>query len=568
MLYGRHALALASWAAWVVGWGAARADGPVLHEHVPDLEPEEAVLALSEGRADPAAIEQDGEVLLAPDLAGPALDQPPMLAEPGDGALGEGPGQRSPTFTPDRITDLEGRLDYYTTFKPVIAPFKRVTSLDVTALGAQGVRVPVLAVGDTRLRTVPIEGADRAPPDARPRDRFWGEATLDFSRGRTLPLPSVSPESRILSVRTEPGVGLSFARDGADNFFVSLEPGELAPAEPVRIAFLTDAPTTYFAGEIPDVSPSALAAHAPPLDAELRRRGRALARELGIADGASLRDAIHALTRHFRAFEESSEPPRDTGDIYSDLVRGKKGVCRHRAYGFVVTAHALGIPARFVQNEAHSFVEVLLPAGLGYRRIDLGGAAQGLEAHGASDAPLYRPKGPDPLPRPAAYEESYSQLGLGVSGVERPADAQLEGRWLPPADNDPNAASSAAAPRPLTGHAPSGTPEAAEAKRRAPLRIELDALHTRVLRGQRLEVSGRVRRAGTDGAATGVPGLRVEVSFAAEARRERLLLGIAVTGQDGAFAGSFGVPTDLALGDYRLVVLTPGDAGHAPAVAE
>jgi len=44
--------------------------------------------------------------------------------------------------------------------------------------------------------------------------------------------------------------------------------------------------------------------------------------------------------------------------------------------------------------------------------------------------------------------------------------------------------------------------------------------------------------------------------------------GIAVTGESGAFTGSFGVPTDLQLGDYRLVVLTPGDAEHAPAMAE
>jgi len=65
-----------------------------------------------------------------------------------------------------------------------------------------------------------------------------------------------------------------------------------------------------------------------------------------------------------------------------------------------------------------------------------------------------------------------------------------------------------------------------------------------------------------------VAGLRVEVSFAAEDRRDRLLLGIAVTGESGAFTGSFGVPTDLQLGDYRLVVLTPGDAEHAPAMAE
>jgi len=542
---------------------------PVLHEHVPNIEPDEAILTVSAGRADPAAIEQDGDVLLAPDLEAPALDQPPMLAEPGDGELGEGPGQRSPTFTPDRITDLEGQLDYYETFRPMIAPFKRVTSLDATALGAQGARLPVLVIGDTRKTPVPIEGADSAPPDGRARDRFWGDASLDFRRGRTLPLPSVAPESRLLSVKTEPSVKLWIARDGADNFYVTLDRTEPIPGEPVRIAFLTDAPSSYFGGDIPAVAVETLARDAPPLDAELRRRGRALAREIGVPEGADLRATLHALTAHFRAFEESSEPPRDTGDIYADLVRAKKGVCRHRAYGFVVTAHALGIPARFVQNEAHSFVEVKLPAGLGYRRIDLGGAAQGLRAHGAEDAPLYEPKEPDLLPRPAAYEESYSHLGRGVTGVEKPADEQLEGRWLPPAEGDPNGAvSSAAGPRPLTGQAQPGAAAGQDEppKPRTPLAIALDDLQTRVWRGKRLEVAGRITRGGS--ATAGVSGLRVEVSFAAEARRDRLLLGIAVTGDDGRFKGSFGVPTDLELGDYRLVVLTPGDAEHAPAMAE
>jgi transglutaminase-like putative cysteine protease len=543
----------------------------VLHEHVPDINPNEAILTVSSGRADPVAIEQDGEVLMAPDLKEPALDQPPMLADPGDGELGEQPGQRSPSFTPDRITDLEGQLDYYETFTPIIAPFKRVTSLDATALGPAGARMPVLVIADGRLRPVAIEGADSAPPDARPRDRFWGEASLDFSRGRTLPLPSVSPESRILSLKTEPEIMLSVARDGADNFFIALDRNERVPSEPVRIAYLTDAPTSYFGGDIPALGLETLARFAPPLDAELKRRGRALARELGVQEGANLKTALHVLTEHFRAFEESSEPPTDTGDIYSDLVRGKKGVCRHRAYGFVVTAHALGIPARFVQNEAHSFVEVRLPGALGFRRIDLGGAAQGLNAHADKDAPVYQAKLPDTLPRPAAYEESYSQLGLGTSGVTQPADEQLEGRWLPPAEDDPNSAvSSAAAPRPLTGNAHdanagSPTDGVAPPKPRAPLAITLDALRTRVLRGQRLELSGRITRAS---AVEGVAGLRVEVSFAAEDRRDRLLLGIAVTDATGAFSGSFGVPTDLELGDYRLVVLTPGDAEHAAAMAE
>ena len=35
-----------------------------------------------------------------------------------------------------------------------------------------------------------------------------------------------------------------------------------------------------------------------------------------------------------------------------DLALSKKGVCRHRAYAFTITAQGLGIPARMVMNEA------------------------------------------------------------------------------------------------------------------------------------------------------------------------------------------------------------------------
>jgi hypothetical protein len=47
-----------------------------------------------------------------------------------------------------------------------------------------------------------------------------------------------------------------------------------------------------------------------------------------------------------------------------------------------------------------------------------------------------------------------------------------------------------------------------------------------------------------------------------------MLLGIAVTDAQGHFRGRFGVPKDLDVGDYRLIVITPGDARYAPALAQ
>ena len=233
-----------------------------------------------------------------------------------------------------------------------------------------------------------------------------------------------------------------------------------------------------------------------------------------------------------------------------------------------MTAHALGIPAHFVQNEAHSWVEVELPR-LGFMRIDLGGAAHGLTAHNAADKPQYQPAQPDPLPRPSAYEASYSLLGRDVGGLRRPGVAELAGRWVKP---DPSAEAVQASGRATfmaepdaRGKDRSGRTAADNSTSgRVPLAITLDQRHPSVLRGTQLHVTGRVQEA--DG--TGISGLRIEVSLAADDRRERMLLGVTVSAAHGAFDGVFGVPPDVSVGDYRLVVITPGDTRHLPALAE
>ena len=372
-------------------------------------------------------------------------------------------------------------------------------------------------------------------------------------------MPSVSPESRILTLRTEPEVELAIERDGADNFYAVYR-GKRPPQQ-VFVTFLTDAPRSYFAAELPNAPVTALASQVPPLDPGIRARGLRFAKELGIDERSTVKAALTALTAHFRAFEESAQPPADTGDIYLDLARGKKGVCRHRAYAFAVTALALGIPARFVQNEAHSWVEVKLPQ-VGFMRIDLGGAAHGLQAQGAEDKPLYQPAQPDPLPQPAAYRESYSLLGRNTSGFRKPELEQLQGRWVEPAATQTGSPGTRASdPSFLGGPSPSAP---LDQTHRAPLAIRLVERRFEAERGASLPLEGAVQSA--DG--SGVAGLRIEVSLAAEHRKERLLLGVTVSDERGEFAGDFGIPGDLAPGDYRLVVVTPGSDRYLPAIAE
>jgi hypothetical protein len=512
--------------------------------YIPDFDPAELV-AFSARRQAPVMV--GGKPVDAPP-GGPLRkeEERPMLG--GQASAGGQPGRRSPSFRPDRITELEGTLGYYEVFTPGITPFKRVSALDgVVMHGA----VPVLGVVDADREAVAVEGLAAAPPDARARDRFWGNVVLDFSEGSSVPLPTVSPESRILSLRSEPAVELSIERDGADNFFVqarSAVPGQ------VRVIYVIDAPRSYFGAALPTAPTDALANEVHPLPEAMQRSGSAFARELGLTRGMPVDVALRALVDHFRSFEESKTPPRDTGNIYLDLARGRRGVCRHRVYGFVVTAQALGIPSRFVQNEAHAWAELKLPE-LGWLRLDLGGAARGLEAHALGDRPSYQAEVVDPWPRPRAYEESYSRAFEAAAEA-----AALEGKMKSGAETR-GAGDSRSKP---TLSARASEQELSLDDHRRPLSLRVTRYVPEVMRGGTLELEGEVQ--GDQGSP--VPGLRVEISLSEQSAPRAVLLGVTVSDAQGRFRAKFAVPPQLDPKDYALVVVTPGDGTYRAARAD
>ena len=546
--------------AWVALVAAvAHADGgPTLHEYVPDLGSDEGAMLVSSGGAQPEAIVYQGEVLPAPEGGAPTADELPMRARAGDGARMEEPGRRSPMFRPDRVTDLDGSVPYYSVFTPSIAPFKRVTAYDTVVLASDG--TPILTIGPGPRERVEALGAGAEAPAGRAFDPFWGNVVLDFSEGPTVPLPSVAPEARILTLRTEPSVLLRIERDRADNFTATVL--GVPPPEPVRVIFLTDAPRDYFGQPLADAPVDALRDRVTPLPASVQRDAETFAAELGLSRQSRFDDALRRLAAHFRSFEESDDPPRDTGNIYLDLARGGKGICRHRVYAFVITAQALGMHARFVHNEAHAWAEVEMPWG-SWLRVDLGGAATGLQARGEQRA-YYAPDVPDPLPRPEAYERAYEEARRlwGARAGSAPASGEggdgaggagAGGGAGGGAQEGAGARAATAEPAPMSG----------VGVRRAPLELVLDRRSFEVFRGRELEVTGVAR--GPNG---GVSGLRIEMLLRAPRGVGERLLGVTVTRDAGAFRGVFGVPHDLPVGDYRLVVRTPGDERHAPAQAQ
>ena len=374
---------------------------------------------------------------------------------------------------------------------------------------------------------------------------------LDVSDGATIPFPSIAPEARVLTLRTEPTTALRIEQDGADNFYATVvgAPG----TDEVRVVFLMDAPRDYFGAALPEgARADALGARVRPLPAPVLRDAETFAGELGLSRSTPFAQALSALVGHFRAFEESDTPPEDSGNIYLDLARGMRGICRHRVYAFVITAHALGIHARFVQNEAHAWAEVELPSG-GWLRIELGGAATGLDPRSGQDRPMYQPDVPDSLPRPAAYVRAYDE-------ARRAAQAAAGGGGGGGERRGGESGGSSGAGGGTSGG--SVAPVSGGASARRPLELAVDRRSFEVFRGRELEVTGIAR-----GETGGVSGLRVEVLLRASRGNAEWLLGVTVTRDAGVFRGVFGVPPDLAVGDYRLVVRSPGDAEHAPAEA-
>jgi transglutaminase-like putative cysteine protease len=535
--------------AWLVPVHAAQAQSESLHQYIPDLTPDEVSLQVAAASTHGTALVNGGHVVRAPDLTHPAAPQPALQAAPGDSAGMEEVGRRSPRFAPDRVTSLEGTVPYYDVFTPSIAPFKRVTALDAVVLALDGV-TPVLTVAQPRIRNLAVEGEQSEPPDRRPRDRFWGDVLVDFTEGARVPLPSISPESRILVLRSAPKLDLGVARDAADNFFLISRAGPLEGQ--VRVTYLMDSPRMYFASEIPRVPANALAKELPPLPDSIRERGLRLARALNLTPESDLRTAITALTAHFRSFEESRTPPPNTGDVLIDLVQGKKGICRHRAYGFVVIAQSLGIVARFVQNEAHAWVEVKLP-GMGFMRVDLGGSPHGLEPRGSEDKPRYQPAQPDTLPRPAAFEAAYAaaaravkrtQATGGAGGAEGVAGSNQSyaGRWVKPSNT-------------LSG--------AAVANGKQPIHVVLDHGGESIHRGASMHLHGEV----LDGDGSGVASMGVEVSLGLPERADQLYLGATTTDESGVFDAELLVPQDLPVGEYQLFVVAVGNETYAPGMA-
>jgi len=351
-------------------------------------------------------------------------------------------------------------------------------------------------------------------------------------------------------------VAIEVWRDGADNWFAKATP---SPRRRVHLVMQIAIGGGAFGGELvmppwgalPPVAPL------PPVPA---RAFAKVERALGLSRDLSPSEIVRRLVGYFRAFTPSEDIPKGNDDVYLDLAFSQKGVCRHRAFAFLVTALGLGIPARMVVNEAHAWVEV--QGDRFWRRIDLGGAAGAIEDHVSDARPAHRPP-PDTFEWPASAES-----GSGHAAAERgrqsgAASFATESRSSSSkAASDPASRSAlASTPRAATSRPSSGgeslvdNPTSTVDDGRPRSRLTLRGVDLAVHRGEPIRLQGRVEAEGV-----GCPQLRVDVVLTLIDGKTKTTVGSLTTDASGAFDSSVYLPLGLPVGAYDVTVATSGDA--------
>ncbi len=533
---------------------AQQARRPTLHEDLPAPATAADRAIGGNGSGMPAAVFSGDKIIPKPPLNHPdqAAKDEPVLGSGGFAA------DRQTQMKPDDKTGPDGTLHYVSVFNPDVLPFKRMSSFDAIDTQYQ------LVVGRTALTEVPVGGVTD-----KSRDYFRGSVLISLAKGKDVALPSVAPDMRILSYETKPKITLTFEKDGADNFYVRTD--DSSASGTYRLIFDVDADAGYFAPQLPAkrYTPRLVATMTPPavkptMPDAVRRNAEQTLKNLDLDADMELGFAFNKLVEYFRAFEAKPMPP-SSGDVYRDLCDSQAGVCRHRSFAFMVTANALGLPTRYVQNEAHAFVEVWFPE-RGWQRIDLGGAALRMEVTGADDKTLHRPRADDPFAKPNQYKQNYTQLEGDIAGLTK---QQIDDKQKP-LDQSPSSGAIG------SGAGSGGTgpdsilpdvnlpPVAMDPKKQSP-KLEVTSADASAYRGSVLHVEALARVGGKP-----LPDHHVDVYLSPAGMRgaSSKSLGRAVTGPDGTFRQDFSIPAGINLATYEIWLSSSPDSHYNAALSD
>ncbi len=564
----RHGLALVT-VLGVAGLAIAqeaKRTRPTLHEDllVPNgAQPDSRTIGSGGGM--PAAVRSGDKIIPKPRLSDPdkAPKDEPVLGAGGFAA------DRQTEMRPDNKTGPDSTLHYVSVFNPDVLPFKRMSAMDTVGDDY------ALRVNRTALFEVPVGGTT----DQTKRDYFRASVLIQLVPGKDIALPSVAPDMRILSYETRPKVQLKFEKDGADNFYVRTD--ESSASGSYRLIFDCDADAGYFAPQLPTgrrYTPRQVATLTPPelkpiMPDPIRKNAQKTLDKLAVDPDMALDVVFNKMVAYFRAFEAKTLPPT-SGDIYRDLCDAQAGVCRHRAFAFAITANAIGLPTRYVENEAHAFVEVWFPE-RGWQRVDLGGAALRMEVTGADDKTLHRPRSEDPFAKPDEYKQNYTQLQGDIAGLTK---QQLDDKRKPldqapssgAVGQGPGLAGSGSGTNPLL---PQDTilPDAdlpaiqMDASKKNP-KLEITLASPSAYRGGVIRVEGRASY--DNGKPLADHPIDVYIAPTGARGKDSRGLGRATTNADGSFRQDFTIPSAIGVAIYEVYLSSQPDAYYNAALSD
>ena len=203
---------------------------------------------------------------------------------------------------------------------------------------------------------------------------FVGSITLGQLTNTPIPIPSVSPNSNIISYSlSKPGFTANFFKDGADNYYVkSLD---YYWTEQIFLTYTVSTDNKYFNLDVPEYLtlediPENIK-HTPPQ--KVLSKSTIIIDELGLTGETNLNTIVQTMKDYFSSFTDGEIPSEEEEpDIYLAIARAKHGACYVRSFAFFVTANSMGLPTRLVINDCHAFVEIYIPTN-GWTRLDLGG---------------------------------------------------------------------------------------------------------------------------------------------------------------------------------------------------
>ncbi len=458
----------------------------------------------------------------------------------GTGVVYGAPEQRN-GYRLDRFVQAPLKVQYDDPFRPSLIPYKRSVAYDIVLEDFN------FSIAQARTEVLLIGGTPRADEDA-----FFGDIRLELIEQLAVSLPTVGPNASLRALELDPPIEFEVYQDSAANWWIVAQ-----TTAQVHALLQISLPRQTFGSQFLPVGFASLRGALASLPENVRQAGLKMAKFIGVDASESPAHTLMRLVQYFRAFEQSDQSAEgsSTEAIFYELTQSQRGVCRHRAYAFASVAMSIGIPTRFVHNEAHAWVEVW-DSQL-WHQIDLGGAPAELEqVRDLSNTPSYMtPRDPYSWPkqsRPgrtlaaAAQNQNQKKEKAGVGTNEE----NIRGDSLQSQTSKEREAL-----------ARTRYEQRRAAQRAEQVHVSLNSSTQSLFRGEPYIIRGKAEFNEEPCAFT-----RIDISLVHSIRgaggtliRESREIGSLASDEQGKFGGQFSIPLDLKVGDYSVVGSVAGE---------